>query len=404
MTVTVGSIQSWVTSVGSTMATLPAQLEEAAPQGAFAHVLAQAAAVLDGMPATPATGGAATATGPGLSGFEGGVLQGGGLGSGGLGVLQGGELQGAALQGAATGSMSPTSLPVTTIGTASGAGVVAEAQKFLGVPYVWGGESPSGFDCSGLVQYVYSQLGISLPRTSEEQALVGTPVANLAQAEPGDLVFFAGSDGTPTAPGHVGIYIGNGTMIDAPYTGADVQVQTVSAAEPVVAIRRVIPTTGFGYGAARGGSTSSVRFGSAQGAASATPTSTGPIAVPANLAPLFLSAGAKYGVSPTLLAAIARQESGFTPSAVSTAGAQGLMQIMPGTAGGLGITPFTPAQAIDGAARLISGYAKQFGSLPLALAAYSAGAGAVEEYGGIPPYAQTQDYVSAIMKTIGASV
>lgn len=371
MSLTLAAIESWATSVGSTMSTLPAELEQAAPQGAFARVLAQAAAVLDGM---PLTGGAGTTAG--LSGVRAGSMVAAsptlvGVGGGASGMLGGWNAS-----------------------SGGGAAVVAEAEKFLGVPYVWGGESPSGFDCSGLVQYVYAQLGISLPRTSEEQALVGTPVASLAQARPGDLVFFAGSDGTPTAPGHVGIYIGGGKMIDAPYSGTVVQVQTVAGTQPVVAIRRVLPTPGAG---------GAVRFGAAAGAASATPTSTGPIAVPGGLAPLFLSAGAKYGVSPTLLAAIARQESGFDAHAVSTAGAEGMMQFMPETAAGLGITPFTPSQAVDGAARLISGYIRQFGSVPLALAAYSAGAGAVEQYGGIPPYAQTQDYVSAIMKTIGAT-
>src|SRR5437868_11636941 len=64
------------------------------------------------------------------------------------------------------------------------------AQRFLGVPYVWGGESPSGFDCSGLVQYVYGQLGVSLPRVAADQARVGQPVASLADARPGDLLAF----------------------------------------------------------------------------------------------------------------------------------------------------------------------------------------------------------------------
>ena len=101
--------------------------------------------------------------------------------------------------------------------TATGQDVVADAQKYLGVPYLWGGTDPAqGLDCSGLVQDVYSDVGISLPRTSQEQATVGTPVSSLAEAQPGDLVFFPGSDGTASAPGHVGIYIGNGEMIDAP--------------------------------------------------------------------------------------------------------------------------------------------------------------------------------------------
>ena len=110
---------------------------------------------------------------------------------------------------------------------------------YLGVPYQWGGSTPTGFDCSGLVQYVYAQLGVSLPRTSEEQATAGTPVASLADAQPGDLVFFAGSDGTASSPGHVGIYVGNGQMIDAPYTGAAVRIEPVG--NPL-AIRRVLPS------------------------------------------------------------------------------------------------------------------------------------------------------------------
>ena len=353
MSVTVGAIGSWFGEISSTMTALPAQLEQAAPQGAFASVLDQAIAVLD---AGPRSATAPAATVPVL--FENPA-----------------EQSGTAQTGAAT----------------NGGAVVSEAEKFLGVPYVWGGNSPSGFDCSGLVQYVYSQLGVSLPRTTYTQVKVGTPVARLTQARPGDLVFFAGSDGSPTAPGHVGIYLGSSKMIDAPYTGTVVQVQTVSTAGPVVAIRQVLPTAG------------PVTFGPMGAAASATPTSTGPIAVPPEVAPLFLAAGAKYGVSPTLLAAIARQESGFTAHAVSTMGAEGMMQFMPGTAAGLGITPFTPAQAVDGAAQLMSGYMRQFGSVPLALAAYSAGPGAVQEYGGIPPYSETQQYVTAIMKTLGAS-
>jgi len=127
------------------------------------------------------------------------------------------------------------------------------------------------------------------------------------------------------------------------------------------------------------------------------------MSVPSNLAPLFLSAGATYGVSPTLLAAVAQTESSFNPSAVSSAGAEGLMQIMPTTAQGLGINPMDPAEPIDGAAQILAGNIKEFGSVPLALAAYNAGAGAVQEYGGIPPYPETQAYVTKIMGLVSGS-
>lgn len=113
--------------------------------------------------------------------------------------------------------------------------VIDLAQQHLGVPYVWGGESPSGFDCSGLIQYVYRQLGVSLPRVAADQARVGEPVASLADAVPGDLVAF----NDPVD--HIGIYAGNGLMVVAPKAGDVVKVQAIYK-EPT-AIRRVLPST-----------------------------------------------------------------------------------------------------------------------------------------------------------------
>jgi cell wall-associated NlpC family hydrolase len=108
-------------------------------------------------------------------------------------------------------------------GTTSTAGahgsVVAIAQRYLGVPYVWGGASPSGFDCSGLVMYVYAQLGISLPHNAAMQYASISHVAHGSE-QPGDLVFFGSSAGSIH---HVGIYVGGSSMIDAPYTGVDVR-------------------------------------------------------------------------------------------------------------------------------------------------------------------------------------
>ena len=100
-----------------------------------------------------------------------------------------------------------------------GGKIVNNALQYLGVPYVWGGNTPAGFDCSGLVQYVYAQLGISLPRTSYEQQAVATPIS-LVALQPGDLVFWGAS------AYHVGIYIGNGQFIHAPAPGQNVKIQT----------------------------------------------------------------------------------------------------------------------------------------------------------------------------------
>ena len=124
--------------------------------------------------------------------------------------------------------------------------------------------------------------------------------------------------------------------------------------------------------------------------------------VPAGLRPVITSSATANGVAPVVLAALLRSESGFDPRAVSPAGAQGIAQFMPATARGLGLRdPFDPAQAIPAAARLLAGHVRAFGSLPLALAAYNAGPGAVRRYGGIPPYRETQAYVARILALAG---
>ena len=252
----------------------------------------------------------------------------------------------------------------------AGADVVSSAEKYLGVPYVFGGSTPSGLDCSGLVQRAYADLGISLPRIAADQAHVGVAVSGLAQAKPGDILAF----GEPAH--HVAIYLGNDRMIAAPQTGDKVKIQSVY--ETPTSIRRVI--------------------GSAEPAGAGSGASSVHASVPSltRYAGLFSQNEARYQLPQGLLAAVAQTESGGNPTAVSPAGAQGLMQLMPATAQGLGVNPWEPAQAVQGAARLLSKYLHNFGSVPLALAAYNAGPGAVEQYGGVPPYQETQNYVAKI--------
>jgi cell wall-associated NlpC family hydrolase len=113
-------------------------------------------------------------------------------------------------------------------------GVVSVAMQYLGTPYVWGGGSPGGFDCSGFVMYVFSQMGVSLPHNAAAQYGYGTPVSR-DQLEPGDLVFFDGL-------GHVGIYIGGDQFVHSPHTGDVVKISSLDEswyASTYVGARRI---------------------------------------------------------------------------------------------------------------------------------------------------------------------
>jgi cell wall-associated NlpC family hydrolase len=109
---------------------------------------------------------------------------------------------------------------VTVVPPSQYAGVVGIAMQYLGVPYVWGGASPGGFDCSGFVMFVFAQVGVSLPHHAASIYNYGVPVSR-DQLEPGDLVFFDGL-------GHMGIYIGNGQFVHAPHTGDVVKISSLN--------------------------------------------------------------------------------------------------------------------------------------------------------------------------------
>lgn len=135
--------------------------------------------------------------------------------------------------GATAATMATTAAATAASGAGTGQGLVDAAKKYIGVPYVWGGENPAtGLDCSGLVQRAMSDVGVDVPRVARDQAKLGTAVASVADATAGDLLIFDG--GT-----HIGIYIGDGKMIDAPKPGKSVAIRDVF--ETPTAIRRVLP-------------------------------------------------------------------------------------------------------------------------------------------------------------------
>jgi cell wall-associated NlpC family hydrolase len=109
---------------------------------------------------------------------------------------------------------------------------IAYAEAQIGKPYLWGGTGPDAFDCSGLVMMAYRAAGVDIPRTSQQQWAWG-PRISPSQVQPGDLVFFVGADGTQLAPGHVGIVIGRGLMVEAYATGFPIRIAPYTGRDPV---------------------------------------------------------------------------------------------------------------------------------------------------------------------------
>ncbi|SDD56413.1 C40 family peptidase [Actinokineospora iranica] len=129
---------------------------------------------------------------------------------------------------------------------------VTYALAQVGKPYKWGAEGPDAFDCSGLTQAAWAHAGVGISRTTATQVHDGVPVGSIAALQPGDLVFIPGADGTPAAPGHVGMYVGNGYMVDAYDETRGVILTTLDSwKSKIVAIRRV--AAGDGGGPSTGG-------------------------------------------------------------------------------------------------------------------------------------------------------
>ncbi|KAD3456119.1 NlpC/P60 family protein [Arthrobacter yangruifuii] len=145
----------------------------------------------------------------------------------------------------AAASAAPTGAAGVTGGAAAGTaadGKVLDAvQKYLGLPYIWGGNDPAqGLDCSSFVQNVYKDLGYTLPRVTWDQMNSGTQVASLAEAQPGDLMF--SHEG-----GHVSIYLGNGKAVDAPQPGQTIEIRDMWETDAnLTTIRRILPTESAG--------------------------------------------------------------------------------------------------------------------------------------------------------------
>ncbi|WP_275557221.1 transglycosylase SLT domain-containing protein [Clostridium botulinum] len=253
------------------------------------------------------------------------------------------------------------------VGTNIGQQVVTNAMKYIGTPYVWGGKDPSGFDCSGLVQYAFKQAGIQINGDTWSQMKQGTQVSK-SNLQVGDAIFFNGG-------GHVGLYMGNGQYVHAPKRNDVVKVSNLSDRGDFYTARRYIS----------GGNTVSRTTASNYSG---------------KYSSYINEAAAKYGVSAALIAAIIKAESDFNPNDRSGAGAMGLMQLMPETARELGVSnPFDPRQNIMGGTQEIAKYLKKYnGNLDLALAAYNAGMGNVQKYGGIPPFKETKDYIPKVKK------
>lgn len=255
--------------------------------------------------------------------------------------------------------------------------VYTELQSHLGEAYVYGGSTPeTGFDCSGLVQYCFSVGGIELPRTSYEQCGVGEEVSSEDDLQPGDLVFFMGSDPQDGLPGHVGVYIGNDQYIQAPQTGDVVKVSNMSDRSDYWGARRVITADTSNSSSSDSSSNSNSSSSSNSGTSNTISDQ-----VDGSLADIITEIAKKYSIDPNLIAAVIQEESSFNQYEVSSTGACGYMQLEPDTFGeqDVGDSIFDAYQNIEAGTKYLSTLLERYdNNLDAALMSYNGGPGAYD--------------------------
>ena len=258
------------------------------------------------------------------------------------------------VQDSVTSTVSTTTSSASSTSTSSVNNLIAIAKKYLGVKYVYGGTTPSGFDCSGFVQYCFKQIGINLTRTTYTQVKEGTYVAK-SNLQAGDIVFF----GTVSLPHHEALYIGSGNVIQAPHTGDVVKITALSAFGDYATARRI-------------------KFPATKATTSAVSVSSGTYAgnYANGLYKDWINTYARqYGLNPNLVAGVIEVESTFNCNAYnSRSGATGLGQFLLSTAREEGLANRKdPQSSIQHLCSYLAKRIKQAGSIQKGIMGYGEG-------------------------------
>lgn len=184
-------------------------------------------------------------------------------------------------------------------------------------------------------------------------------------------------------------------------SGISQVLQRIAEIEKKVGMQRTAPAPGFSQQlqqAMKNGGATAAQTATSGGGAAKSKTTAASAAAPGDVNNFIQTAAKKYNVDPRLVSAVAEAESGFQQEAVSGAGAVGVMQLMPDTAASLGVNPYDEQQNIEGGTKYLKGLLDSFsGDVKKAVAAYNAGAQAVRDYNGVPPYRETQNYVNKVL-------